>query len=117
MMFRVLNQTRDTVIAEHGRSARSFFARLKGLMGHPGLAEGEGLIIDPCSSVHSFFMRFPIDVIFLNRANVVVGLTHAMPPNKPYAGARSARRVIELPAGTITSSGTQIGDQIELPSS
>lgn len=112
--MQIQNLTRGTSLADRCGLARSFFARLKGLMGHPGLAAGEGLLINPCSSVHSYFMRFPIDVVFADRDDVVVGLTPAMPPNRPYAGARRARYVIELPAGTIAASGTQVGDKLKL---
>lgn len=114
MTVRVLNATRGAALAERCGEARSFFARGRGLMGHPGLAPGEGLLIDPCSSVHSFFMRFPIDVVFADKAHTVVGLTHAMAPNRPYAGAWRARYVVELPAGTIAATGTQLGDLLSL---
>lgn len=110
MTLRITNTTRGTLLASSCGAARSFLARGKGLMGHPGLAPGEGLLIEPCSSVHSFFMRFPIDVVFADREHRVVGLTHAMPPNRPYAGAWRARYVVELPAGTIAASGTEVGD-------
>jgi uncharacterized protein len=113
-MLQVLNQTRGVHLAEHCGEARSFLARGRGLMGHPGLAPGEGLLIDPCSSVHSFFMRFAIDVVFADRQHRVVGLTVAMPPNRPFAGAWGARYVVELPAGTIAATGTQAGDQLRL---
>jgi hypothetical protein len=77
------------------------------------LPERGGLIIDPNGSVHTFWMRFPIDVVFVDRQNRVVGLVPAMPPNRPFAGARRARRTIELPAGVIATTNTQIGDVIE----
>ncbi len=112
--LRITNLTRQHILAEQCSEARSFLARGKGLIGHPGLAPGEGLLINPCSSVHSFFMRFPIDVVFADRNDRVVGLTAAMPPNRPYAGAWHARYVIELPSGTIKASATQVGDQLEL---
>jgi uncharacterized membrane protein (UPF0127 family) len=110
MTLRITNTTRGTLLADSCSEARSFLARGKGLMGHPGLAPGEGLLIEPCSSVHSFFMRFPIDVVFADRRHRVVGLTAAMAPNRPYAGAWGARYVVELPAGTIAASGTEVGD-------
>ncbi|RRR65815.1 MAG: DUF192 domain-containing protein [Candidatus Viridilinea halotolerans] len=113
-MIRVENRTRGTCLAETCGEARSFLARGRGLMGHPGLTSGEGLLIDPCSSVHSFFMRFAIDVVFVDRHDRVVGLTAAMPPNRPFAGAWGARYVVELPAGTIVVTGTQVGDQLAL---
>jgi uncharacterized membrane protein (UPF0127 family) len=114
VLVRVFNQTRGAPLAERCGEARDFFARGRGLMGHPGLAPGEGLLIDPCSSVHSFFMRFAIDVVFADKSNRVVGLTPAMPPNRPFAGAWGARYVIELPAGTIAATGTQIGDVLRI---
>jgi uncharacterized protein len=114
MNLRITNTTRGTVLAEQCEQARSFIARGRGLMGRAELAPHSGLLIDPCSSIHTFFMRFPIDVVFVNRARQVVGLRAAMPPGKPYAGAWGARATIELPAGVIAASGTQIGDLIEM---
>jgi uncharacterized membrane protein (UPF0127 family) len=114
MTVRVNNETRGSVLAERCEVARSFLARGRGLMGRDGMGSGEGLLIEPCSSVHSFFMRFPIDVVFVDRAHKVVGLTRAMPPNRPYAGAWRAHYVVELPAGTIDASGTAIGDLLKL---
>ncbi|PLS81372.1 MAG: hypothetical protein CYG59_05925, partial [Chloroflexi bacterium] len=60
----------------------------------------------------TFWMRFPIDVVFVDRQDRVVGLVEAMPPNRPFAGARRARRTIELPAGTIARTQTQAGDTL-----
>lgn len=114
MNLRIVNTTRNNVIAEQCEQARSFLARGRGLMGRESLAPNDGLLIDPCSSIHTFFMRFPIDVIFIDRAGRVVGLQHAMPPGRPYAGAWGARATIELPAGVIAATDTQIGDQIEM---
>ncbi|HEX6287996.1 MAG TPA: DUF192 domain-containing protein [Herpetosiphonaceae bacterium] len=111
-MSRIVNTTRGTVLASRAEWARSFWARLRGLMFRSSLPDGGGLIIEPNSSVHTFWMRFPIDVVFVDRQNRVVGLTPAMPPNRPYAGARRARSTIELPAGVIAATNTQIGDTI-----
>jgi uncharacterized protein len=111
---RVTNTTRGTTLAEQCEVARSFLARGWGLMGREALPAGAGMLIEPCSSVHSFFMRFPIDVVFADRQHRVVGLAVAMPPNRPYAGAWRARYVVELPAGTIAASGTQLGDTLRV---
>lgn len=111
---RIVNTTRGHTLAERCEVARGFLARGKGLLGRDGLAAGEGLLIEPCSSVHSFFMRFAIDVVFADRHHRVVGLAAAMPPNRPYAGAWRARYVVELPAGTIAATGTQKGDQLRV---
>jgi uncharacterized membrane protein (UPF0127 family) len=114
MTVRVSNGTRGEVLAERCEVARSFLARGRGLMGRAELAAGAGLLIEPCSSVHSFFMRFPIDVVFADKAHRVVGLTRAMPPNRPYAGAWRARYVVELPAGTIDATRTAVGDLLKV---
>jgi uncharacterized membrane protein (UPF0127 family) len=112
MNVRVTNTTRDTLLVAQCEQARSFFARGRGLMGRDHLDAGSGLLIDPCSSIHTFFMRFPIDVVFIDRAGRVVGLRAAMPPGRPYAGAWGARAVIELPAGVIAASRTEVGDTL-----
>lgn len=114
VLVQVINTTRGVALAERCEVARSFLARGRGLMGRAELAPGAGLLIEPCSSVHSFFMRFPIDVVFVSRQHRVVGLTAAMPPYRPYAGARGARYVVELPAGTIASTGTAVGDLLRI---
>ncbi len=94
------------------RVADSFAARFRGLMGAAQLPRGSGLLLPRTSSVHTHFMRFPIDVVFLDRAGKVVGLREAMPPNRPFAGARRAYRTIELPAGTVKQSGTARDDRL-----
>lgn len=113
-MYHIHNLTRGTTLADQAESARSFWTRFLGLMFRQSLPQGGGLIIEPNSSVHTFWMRFAIDVVFVDRHNRVVGLVHAMPPNRPYAGARRARRTIELPAGMIAATATEIGDTLDL---
>lgn len=108
--IRVVNQTNGRVLAEQCELARTFWSRGRGLMGRSGLQQGGGLLIYPEWSIHTFFMRFPIDVLFLDRNDYVVGLREAMPPSRPFAGAWGARSVLELPAGIIAATGTQVGD-------
>lgn len=112
--YRISNVTRQTVIAQQAEQARNFLSRLRGLMFRSQLPANGGLVIEPNSSVHTFWMRFPIDVIFVDKSDRVVGLVPDLRPNRPYAGARSATRTIELPVGTIAASQTQMGDQLEL---
>lgn len=113
-MHRVVNQTRNQVLAEQCELARTFWTRLKGLMGRRELGAGAGLLIYPEWSVHTFFMRFPIDVLFVDTDNRVMGVQAAMPPNRPFAGAWGARYVVELPAGILAQTGTTVGDQLQL---
>jgi uncharacterized protein len=114
--IRIFNQSRDTILAEHGELARSFVARGRGLMGRAALPESYALIIYPEWSIHTFFMRVPIDVLFVDRADRVVGLREAMPPSRPFAGVSPlrGRYVIEMPAGVIAATGTATGDQLVL---
>lgn len=109
---RVMNMTRQTDLAVQCELARSFWARGMGLMGRPRLDAGEGLLIAPEWSIHTFFMRFAIDVLFLDTQNRVLALRVAMPPFRPYAGAWGAAAVLELPAGVIAATGTQVGDTV-----
>lgn len=110
----VRNISRDRILAERCELANTFWTRGLGLMWREGLEPGAGLLIYPEWSIHTFFMRFPIDVLFLNRHDQVVGLREAMPPNRPYAGVWGARSVVELPPGLIAATATQVGDQLTL---
>jgi len=99
-------------VAGQARKAESFWARLVGLMGRRGLEEGEGLLIAPCSSVQTFFMRFPIDVIFLDREGRVVKVAPALVPFRVAFGGRGARDALEVAAGTAARSDTAVGDRL-----
>ncbi len=114
--IRIVNQTRNRVLAERAELARSFWARGRGLMGRTSLPESYALIIYPELSIHTFFMRIPIDVLFVDRDNRVVKLREAMPPSRPFAGVAPwhGRYVIEMPAGVIQATGTAVGDQLVL---
>ena len=77
---RVVNRSKGTVLAERAPHARTFWRRLLGLMGRAALPEGEGLIFAPCRGVHTHFMRFPIDLVFLDKSDHVTKVRRAMPP-------------------------------------
>ena len=110
--IRVLNESRGTVLIERGGLARSWKERLVGLMGRKKLGPGDGLVIRPCESIHTCWMRFPIDVIFTDVEDRVVRLFPAVPPWRMKIGGRGADTVIEVPPGTIAASGTERGDRI-----
>jgi len=110
----LVNVTRGTVVAGEVRLARSPWARGLGLMGHAGLAPGQALILQPESSIHMFFMRFPLDVLFLDAADCVLFLYVALRPWRVSRIVRGAQRVVELPAGSLAASATQVGDQLAL---
>jgi uncharacterized membrane protein (UPF0127 family) len=88
-------------------------ARLRGLLGRRSLPSGEGLILRPAGSIHTAFMRFPIDVVFLDRELRVLGVKPALRPWRA-AGRRRARAVVELAAGECQRRGIQPGQQLQL---
>ncbi len=110
--MRIANLTRATLIAADAREARTFVQRLFGLMGRRRLSDNAALVL-PDNWVHTFWMYFPLDLVYIDRARHVVGLQEAVPPNrlgKPYW---SAHAVVELNAGVIHNSQTQVGDQLQ----
>jgi uncharacterized protein len=107
----LLNDTRGSMLGGRIRRADSLWTRGVGLLGRGGLATGEGLHIVPCGSVHMFFMRFAIDVVYLDREMRVVKTVEALKPWRVSA-ARGAKSAIELPPGAIAASQTVRGDQL-----
>ena len=92
--------------------ADRWWLRLRGLLGRPGLAQGEGLLLDPCRGVHMLGMHFPIDVAFLDRSGAIVAVYHALAPGARTGWHQTATAALELPAGTLQASGTGVGDTI-----
>ena len=106
------NVTRGVVIGDDIREAGTFLARLRGLLGTDGMAHGEGLWIHPCSSIHSIGMRFEFDALFLGPGGKVVERYERFRRNRISRVFWNTRGVLELPAGTIERTGTEVGDEI-----
>ena len=111
---RVDNLTRGTALAERCRIAASLRDRTVGLLATPSLEPGEGLLIERTQSIHMFFMRYPIDVVFVDRDARVRRTVAALRPWRVVWWARGARDCIELPAGTAAGSRTEPGDRLEM---
>ena len=111
--LRVVNQDKQSQLADRADIADTSKTRRTGLLKHTGLGEGEGLWIVPCESVHTFAMNFPIDVIFISRKRKVVKIRPNMVRSRIALSFR-AHSVLELPVGMIEKTGTQPGDQLEL---
>jgi uncharacterized membrane protein (UPF0127 family) len=94
--------------------ADTFYKRMKGLLGKSEMLTGEALWIKPCNSIHTFLMRFPIDVIFLNKNNKVIATKKKLRPNRLTRIYPKAVGVLELPAGTVEATATVVGDVIEI---
>ena len=104
-----------TVVCERCEVPESSFGRARGLLGRNSLEPGEGMLIDRAGSVHMFFMRFPIDVVFLDRDRKVLSVRHELRPWR-LAGARGAVAALELPAGAAAAAGIAEGDVLALES-
>lgn len=109
----IKNNTKGTLVADHARLADNFWRRLKGLLGTNSLPDRHGLIIKPCSSVHTFGMRYSIDVLFMDGNHCIIKIVENMPPGKGSMAAGS-KYVIELPAGTARETACSVGDRLEL---
>lgn len=110
--MQVVNKTNERILAEHVRKADNFFSRLKGLLFSPPLETGQGLLIIPCSSIHCFGMSYPIDAVFFNKKQIVVGLVESLKPCQVSAIYWRAHGCLELPAGMIKHHGVALGDQL-----
>jgi uncharacterized protein len=108
----VRNVTRDRILGNAVVEAGTFLSRLQGLLGSRGIEAGGGLWIRPCNSIHSFGMRFAFDALFLDGTMRIVGLYRGFPRNRISRIFPRARGVLELPAGTIVQTGTEVGDEI-----
>jgi hypothetical protein len=111
-VFSVRNAGRGTVLATRARLASSYVDRLFGLMGRKRVEEGGGLLLVRSASIHSFFMRFRFDAVFLDKEGRVVKVVPAMRQWRIAFGGRGAKDVLELPAGVAAATGTQPGDTL-----
>jgi uncharacterized membrane protein (UPF0127 family) len=112
---KVVNVTRQTTLGDCVEVADTARLRNKGLLGRKGLEPGGGLWIVPSGAVHTFFMRFPIDLVYLDRKKRVRKARSRVPAWR-ISGAFWAHSVVELPAGAIHQSQTVKGDRIEIVS-
>ena len=98
----------DVVVCTRCDVADRPFTRMRGLLGRASIAPGEGMLLTPGSSIMTFFMRFPIDVVFLDKAQTIVKITHSLVPWRTTF-ARKAFATLELPAGTAVALGLEPG--------
>jgi uncharacterized protein len=108
----IVNITKNAVVGTRIRVADKAFTRLVGLLGTQSLEPGCGLLIEPSSGIHTFGMRFPIDVVSLDAQMRVLGTWEQLGPWRVAAINWKTRRVLELPSGTIRSSRIEVSDQL-----
>ena len=100
------------VLADSVEPALTLWLRLKGLLGRKHLAPGRGMYLEPCRQVHTLFMRFAIDVVFVDLEGRVVGLEHELRPWRMSAYYPAAEGALELPAGTAARAGLEEGHHL-----
>ena len=110
--LRIRNLTRGSVLADQAEVADTSRKRRVGLLKHDSLPPGHGLWIAPCEGIHTFGMKFPIDVVFLDRAKRVLKIRADMGARRISLCLR-AHSVLELPAGTAAAAHMQSGDELE----
>lgn len=114
MTVEIWNQTKNTQVASEVVRANRFTERTKGLLGRSGLSPGEAMLIEPAASIHTLFMKFRIDVVFLDKNMNVLKIIEELKPWRLTTHVRKSRCVLELPIGTIADSKTQVGDRLEI---
>jgi uncharacterized membrane protein (UPF0127 family) len=112
--FRIDNLTKRTELATAARLADNPWSRLVGLLVKKRLADGEALLLRPCSSIHTLFMRFAIDVVYLGKDATVLKVVPSLKPFRFSGTLRHAHYTLELPAGTIDRSDTSPGDLLAI---
>jgi uncharacterized membrane protein (UPF0127 family) len=111
--LKIFNTSKNTVIAHKVELADTFVSRMVGLLNRTTLSPGEALVITHCQSIHTLFMRFAIDAIFVDKNNHAVGLCQRLKPLRLSPIYFQSSYVIELAEGTIAKTKTAVGDQLE----
>lgn len=109
----LINKTKNTVLADKVLFGQDFFKRIIGLLGKKEFSQGQALVLKPCAAVHTFFMFFPIDVLFVDSNNKIIAAIPNLQPFRISAFYFSAKFAIELPPGVIKSSLTEKDDRID----
>jgi hypothetical protein len=107
-----VNLSNGAELANNLSTADTFFKRLKGLMFSKSLPAGHGLLIRPCQSIHTFFMNYSIDVLYISKDFEIVGLDETLKPATVGKFQKRAYLCLELPAGTIRKTKTKIGNYV-----
>ena len=113
-MLSILNTSKSTVIDQSGAVADTFLSRMIGLLSRKSLSVDEALVITRCNSIHMLFMRFSIDVIFVDKSDCVVGLVERIKPFRLSPIFFQSQYAIEVSEGVIGQTKTAVGDQIEV---
>ncbi|MFH0762554.1 MAG: DUF192 domain-containing protein [Candidatus Omnitrophota bacterium] len=108
--MRINNKTKNKALAEDAVMASSLFSRMKGLLGRKEFKKGQALILAPCNSIHTLFMRFPIDIVFLDKNKRILRIIPSLQPFRLSGIYFNAAYAVELPAGTAEDRSSSLGD-------
>ena len=112
--IRAVNGSNGAVLGTSIRVADRWWSRARGMLGRPAPADGAGLLLRPCRSVHMFGMRYALDVAFLDRDERIVAAYSALQPGERSRWHSRAYQALELPTGTLERTGTSVGDLVVL---
>ena len=114
-IYEALNRSRQTILAAECEAADSGWERMRGLLGRSkeDFPPGKGLLLVPANSIHTIGMSFPIDVAYLDKTGRVIRLYHSLPPFRVAAIKFKTHSILELPAGTLARTRTEVGDMFE----
>ena len=110
--MRITNRTRNTLLGQRVTLASGWWSRLRGYLGRSEPNQGEGILLVHCNGIHTFGMTFDLDVVFLDERGRVLELCRSLRPWRMPVRVSKAVYVLEVPEGTINSSGTQVGDEL-----
>jgi len=110
--MKIINLRNNAVLADRVKLADTFFSRLVGLLNRSSLEKGEALILKPSYAIHTLFMRFSIDALFLDKNGKVIGIIHAIKPFRFSPVYFGSQLTIEFPENTLQSTQTRLGDVI-----
>jgi uncharacterized membrane protein (UPF0127 family) len=111
--FKVVNRMTDQILAHQVYCATSFWERMQGLLGRSMMNDGEGLYIPQCQSIHTFFMKFSIDIVFIDKKYTVKKVITGLKPFRFAFGSFKTAGTLELPGCTINKSPCRPGDQLD----
>ncbi len=114
LKMKLVNLTNSLLLADKIEVAGNFRKRLKGLIGRRRLNQGEALILLPCNSIHTCFMNFPIDVLFVDKKAMVLQTLEDVKPFRFSSVVPKSYMVVELPAGCLAATGTRAGHRLQL---
>lgn len=113
MHQRIVNSRTGETVADNAVLANNPLTRMRGLLGRKSLPAGEAIILRPASSIHTVFMLFAIDVIYLDRDDTVVKIVPRLAPFR-FSAASGARSVIEMAAGGLSGVDLKVGDRLRI---